>query len=118
MNTKNLFPFVFIGLLAIGFIQMPNITGKWFGYLKFPNGDSAKFVYDFKVKEDELSGSMTGPDGTVAIEGGTIKDSIFRFYVYGMRGEIFGVGRYYGDSIGMNLDTSRMFLHVSLKRLQ
>jgi hypothetical protein len=107
-----------LGFFTIYFVQTPNMTGKWIGFLKIPTGDSIKMIYNFQVKGEKLFGSMQGPEGTGSIEDGKIKDSLFSFIIQGTK-TASNSGKYYGDSIGDDISlTGGMKFHVTLRRTE
>jgi hypothetical protein len=112
-----------ISLLAVSFfatyfLQTPGMSGKWVGFLKAPNGMSVQMIYDFQVEGQVLTGSQQGPDGTLTIEDGKIKDSLFSFTATGLQ-SAYQSGKYYGDSISLNVVLANgMNFHLTLKRTE
>jgi hypothetical protein len=52
-------------------LHAANLSGKWKGKIEV-NGESIDLVYDLKADGDKLTGSVTGPIGTLKLEKGKI----------------------------------------------
>jgi len=108
-----------IGFLSLCFTAIQDVSGKWSGYLKLTNRDSARLVYNFNVNKEKLSGSLEGPDGTVSFTDGSIKDSILSFHVMGgAEGDALHTGKYYGDSIILQVGIHEMAYVIKLVRVK
>jgi hypothetical protein len=60
-----------IGLfLAAAFAA--DVTGKWAGDVPGRGGEAAPSTFTFKQEGDKLTGSMTGPQGDIAIKDGKV----------------------------------------------
>ena len=96
-----------------------NLTGKWVGHLPVPHStkDSVAVIYNLEQAGDSLTGSLTGPDGTLAINGGKVVGDKFSFGIMsGMHGATID-GVYLGDSLRSNITlTSGTVLHLTLMR--
>jgi hypothetical protein len=76
MKLKTL---VLIMLLAASPAMAADVEGTWTGSVDTPNGAVA-VAYTFKAEGDRLTGSTTGPDGTVIpISNGTIMGNKISF---------------------------------------
>ena len=49
-----------------------DVTGKWTGDMPGRGGDTTPTTFTFKAEGDKLTGSMTGPQGDIAIKDGKI----------------------------------------------
>ena len=103
------------------FVITSNISGKWVGKYKFSgDDDSITLSYDFKLDSTDqtiLLGSCTGPDGTVPITNGKINGSEFSFDIVG-NSTAHQSGKYYRDSIGIDLIIGDLKAHSTLKRVE
>jgi len=115
MKKIILLSFIVIACFAYCIPDFTDMTGKWKGYLKAPSGDSTVFTYVFKVDGEKLFGTAYGPDGSLPITDGIIKDSVFSFSLTGQR-TVDVTGKYFGDIINMNFDPKGRNLHMTLKR--
>jgi hypothetical protein len=105
--------FLVAGFAFLSFKQTPGIAGKWYGFIKGPhgeiakgpNGEVAKFVYDFNVNGNQFTGIAQGPDGSLTIKDGKINNSTISFYMLSSlkEGYIGNTGKFYGDSILLNV---------------
>jgi len=95
-----------------------DLTGKWAGTLKTPDGSEIAILYNFKVDGGKLTGTADSPQGTVDISDGKITgdDITFSLSVGGV--DVKHVCKYYaaGDSISVNIDYNSMKMHTTLTR--
>jgi hypothetical protein len=49
-----------------------DVTGKWTGDMPGRGGDTMPTTFTFKAEGDKLTGSMTGPQGDIAIQDGKV----------------------------------------------
>jgi hypothetical protein len=96
------------------FAQAPatTLTGKWSGPVEV-HGTKSILAYTFAVKDEKLTGDMTGPQGTMPLENGTFKDSVLSFDVEGIPHHS---GRFYGDSVTLDVKVREEKYHLVLKR--
>lgn len=97
-----------------------DISGKWSGTVKTPDGSSIDLTYIFKVDGDKLSGTAQANGGPQAISECKINGADFSFSVPGDDGgPIPHTAKYYadGDSIAMNIIYKDVKLHATLKRV-
>jgi len=95
-----------------------DLTGKWTGTLKTPDGGEFPINYTFKIDGDKLTGTGTTPSGDVAIENCKITGADFSFTVPFNGTDIKNTGKFYaeGDSVSLNIDFNGMAMHSTLKR--
>ncbi len=120
MNKAKITPLI-ITIISLSFCipYLMDISGKWSGFMKIPTGDSVKMIYDFKQNGEKLTGSVQGPDGTLPISDGIIKDSVFSFALAGQaEGAMVQTGKFYGDSISTDLEIHGMKFHLKLLKVQ
>jgi hypothetical protein len=66
-----------LGLVAAAFAA--DITGKWVGDMPGRGGDTTSTTFTFKQDGDNLTGSMTGPQGDIAIKDGKVAGDAVSF---------------------------------------
>src|ERR1700761_1045823 len=95
-----------------------NLTGKWVGHLPVPHStDSVAVIYNLEQAGDSLTGSLTGPDGVLEIQGGKVMGDKFTFNIMsGAHGAAID-GVYLGDSLRSNITlTGGKVLRLTLLR--
>ncbi len=106
--------------VIVCFAIVADLTGKWTGVVKVPQGDDVTLSYDFKVAGDSLTGTGKSSNGnTVKIYDGKIKGNDFTFKVTTSEGTVIPhAGKFYpeADSVGLDLDANGMKFHTTLKR--
>ena len=105
-------------LLCVAFCMAAalDLTGKWTGDLNTPSG-SFPLTYNFKVDGEKLTGTVEGPDGTVDIDSGVIKNNDFKFNITIGSGEtIHSTGKYLGDSTTVDFEAMGDKMHIKLLR--
>jgi hypothetical protein len=60
-----------VGLFAAAAFAA-DVTGKWTGDMPGRGGDTTPTTFNFKADGDKLTGSMTGPQGDIAIQDGKV----------------------------------------------
>jgi hypothetical protein len=60
-----------LGLFAAAALAA-DVTGKWTGDMPGRGGDTTPTTFTFKAEGDKLTGSMTGPQGDIAIKDGKV----------------------------------------------
>ena len=96
-----------------------DLSGKWTGNVKTPDGEEATLTYNIKVDGDKLTGTAESNGNVVSIDSGKIKENDFTFKVTTTEGVVVPhTGKYYpeADSISMNLDYNGAKMHTTLKR--
>jgi len=112
-STATLVCICFFVCLAV----VADLTGKWGGALKTPNGD-LPVKYTFKVDGDKLTGSADSDQGSLPIADGKISGNNFTFTL-DFNGTILkNVGKFYGDSVTIDIDYQGTNLHGLLKRIE
>jgi hypothetical protein len=99
-----------------GFAAIANLEGKWTGLLITDQGDEYPLLYNFKMDGDELTGTAKTPKGVLPINDGKITGNTFTFNVIISGMEIDHSGRFYGDSVGVDLSMGEARSHATLKR--
>ena len=99
-----------------GFATVENLNGKWTGTLKTDQGDEYQLLYNFKINGTELSGTAKTPKGELPINDGKITGSTFTFNVMINNMEIDHSGKFYGDSVGVDISMGDIKSHATLTR--
>ncbi|MDB5008567.1 MAG: hypothetical protein JWQ84_119 [Mucilaginibacter sp.] len=100
----------------VGFATIENLNGKWTGTLKTDQGDEYPLLYNFKIDGDQLTGTAKTPKGDMPINDGKITGSTFTFNVIVSGMEIDHCGKFYGDSVGVDISMGDAKSHSTLKR--
>lgn len=95
---------------------MADLTGKWKGAFKTPNGEFP-IAYTFKVDGEKLTGSATSRQGDIPITDGKISGVNFVFNIDYNGTPLKNVGKFYGDSITIDIAMGANPLHGVLKRV-
>lgn len=92
-----------------------DLTGKWTGVLKMANND-LPVTYNFKVEGDKLTGNAEAPQGVLPLMEGKISGTEFSFNLDFNGMPIKHTGKYYGDSIAIDVEFNGSKVHATLKR--
>ena len=101
------------------FAIVADLSGKWMGTVKGPDGSDILLTYIFKADGDKLSGTVQqqGDSGAAQIDSGKINGNNITFSVTTSDGTVIPHnGIFYGDSVGMNFNYNGMKFHTTLKR--
>lgn len=103
---------------AVCFAMVGDLTGKWTGTLKTPDGNEFPLTYTFKADGDKLTGTASSPHGDLPFTDGKITGSDLSFTLSFDGMDIKNTGKFYpaADSIGMDIDFNGMKMHTTLKR--
>jgi hypothetical protein len=107
----------FVCCFMVCFAAIADLSGKWTGMIKTPDGNDLRINYVFKVDGDKLTGTAQGDGSPTSIDSGKISGNDFSFSVSNPQGTVFKhTGRYYGDSVSMNIDVNGTKIHATLIR--
>jgi len=95
---------------------MADLTGKWTGAVQTPNGDFP-VSYTFKVDGAKLTGTADSEQGSMPITDGKVDGANFSFGLDFNGTALKTTGKYFGDSIVINVDYQGTPLHGVLKRV-
>lgn len=109
-STALLFCFV------VCFALVADITGKWTGSIKTPDGQELPVTYNFKVDGDKLTGTADSPQGSVTIDNGKITGDVFSFKVTVDGTDYPHTGKAYADSCAMDIDFGGQKMHFIVKK--
>ncbi|RKR83723.1 hypothetical protein BDD43_3937 [Mucilaginibacter gracilis] len=107
----------FVCCFTICLAVVADLSGKWTGSLKTPNGDFA-LNYNFTLSGDKVTGTAETPQGTINITDGKVTGNDFTFNVDVNGMPVPNTCKYYpeGDTISLTLDYSGYKMHSTLKR--
>jgi hypothetical protein len=88
-----------IALLTVT-ARAADVTGKWSGQVP-SRGETATATFTFKVDGDKLSGTMTGPQGDVALQEGKVSGDQISFSMTGGNAKVLFQGTVAGNEIKM-----------------
>jgi hypothetical protein len=104
------------GGLMVCLAVMADLTGKWTGAVKTPNGDFP-VSYTFKVEGEKLTGTADSEQGSMPITDGKVNGTNFSFGLDFNGVALKTTGKYLGDSITIDVDYQGTPLHGVLKRV-
>jgi hypothetical protein len=96
-----------------------DLSGKWTGVVKTPDGQDVTLTYVMKVDGDKLTGTGEANGNTVTINEGKIIGNDFTFKITDTEGSVIPhSGKFYpeADSVSMNIDYNGAKMHTTLKR--
>jgi hypothetical protein len=95
---------ILVACLAIAMLTVTaaaaEVSGKWSGQVP-GRGDATAATFTFKVDGDKLTGTMTGPQGEVALQEGKVSGDQISFAMTGGNAKILFHGTVAGDEIKM-----------------
>ena len=94
------------------------MSGKWTGLLKTDQGEEYALLYNFKIDGDTLTGTAKTPKGILPIYDGKVSGDSFTFDVVINHLEIDHSGKFYGDSVGVDISLGDQKAHATLKRAE
>ena len=97
-----------------------DLSGKWTGMVRTPDGNDLQLNYVFKIDGDKLTGTGQGNGEPVPISDGKVAGDVITFKVTSNEGEVYPhTGKYYaqGDSIAMDIEVNGTRFHSTLKRV-
>jgi hypothetical protein len=96
-----------------------DMSGKWIGSLKDPDGNDHTLHLVFKVDGEKLTGTAQAEGDPLNIDEGKVTGNDFSFKVTDHQGEVIPVyGKYVaeGDSVSLNFEQNGAKFHLTLKR--
>jgi hypothetical protein len=79
-----------------------DVAGKWTGEVPRRGGEMAMTTFVFKAEGDKVTGTMSGPQGDVALQDVTVKGDQISFSTMGGNAKILFKGTVFGDEIKMS----------------
>ena len=117
MKTRIFATFLFLICFFYASATTENLNGKWTGLLKTDQGDEYPLLYSFKIAGTELTGTAKTPKGELPLNDGKITGDKFTFNVIISNMEIDHEGKFYGDSVGVDISLGDAKSHATLKRV-
>jgi len=117
MKTRIFATFLFLTCFFYASATTENLGGKWTGLLKTDQGDEYPLLYTFKIDGNALTGTAKTPKGDLPINDGKITGDKFTFDVIISNMEIDHEGKFYGDSVGVDISLGDAKSHATLKRV-
>jgi hypothetical protein len=119
MNTKILKGVALMACFIFCITFPPDLSGKWNGEMKGPQGRKYAVTYIFKINNNSLSGSFEDDTETMDISEGRANGDDLNFSTVNQQGGMLvHTGKYLtgGDSISMNIIMDGKKLHTTLYR--
>ncbi|MBS1532975.1 MAG: hypothetical protein JSU01_21930 [Bacteroidetes bacterium] len=120
MKRRTLISAALIGCFAVFLAAaIADMSGKWKGSLKDPDGNDHQFHLVFNVNGDKLTGTAQAEGNPLDINDGKVTGDNFSFNVKDDDGNVIPVdGKYItqGDSISLNFSENSMKYHVTFVR--
>ena len=116
MKKKILTTAAFLCCFMVCFAIVLDLTGKWTGTVKTPDGTEIPLSYNFKVDGNKLTGTAESPQGSVPVDEGKIDGNNFTFSVTVDGNAYPHTGKLYADSCGLDIDFGGQKMHTTLKR--
>ena len=89
---------VLLVLSLVGLGGAPDLSGRWEGKVKGPDGDDISLVYVFKVDGDKLTGTVESRMGQVSLTDGKVIGDAFSFNVQVGDSVITNEGKFKDDT--------------------
>jgi hypothetical protein len=99
-TMNRVFSIVGLALILLGSLMAADVAGKWAGEVP-SRGEMAKATFVFKVDGGKATGTMTGPQGEVALQDVTISGDQISFSSTGGNAKILFKGTVSGDQLKM-----------------
>ena len=87
--------------LTAGLMAAADVSGKWTGEMPSRGGEMVATTFTFKADGDKLTGTMSGPQGEVALQDGKVAGDKITFSMTGGNAKILFEGAVAGDEIKM-----------------
>ena len=118
MKRKLLTTTLLICCFLASFATITDFSGMWTGTLKTDTGEMYPLLYNFRVDGDKLTGTAKTPKGDLPIDDGKVTGTDFKFTVTLGNMEIEHSGKFYGDSVGVDIAVNGTKAHTTLLRKQ
>ena len=102
--------------VAVCFAAVTSLNGQWTGTLTTDDGTQYPLNYNFKVDGDKLTGTVKGPHGDLPLVDGEVHGSDFSFTVNLMKMHLLHTGKFYPDSVSLNIESDDSKIHTVLMR--
>ena len=116
MKRNILIPIMVLCPVMVTLAAVIDLPGKWSGPFTGLDGNIYTLSYNFKVDGNKLTGTADWPEGTVLIDEGKIDGADLAFKL-NFDGEIIPhTGKYYKDSVAMDIVLNDKKMHFTLKK--
>ena len=121
-NKKNTMKKLFLmlailpGSIAFCLAATASLNGEWKGILKIDDDTQYPLQYNFKVDGDKLTGTAKGPNGDLPITDGEVHGTQFTFNVDINKMHLLHVGKFYTDSVSLDIENGDDKAHTTLER--
>jgi hypothetical protein len=105
------------GCVLASLAVIADLNGKWVGQVSM-QGNDIPLTYTFKVDGDKLTGVAESSYGPSAIENGKVKGDSITFTTNVSGYEIPQAGKFYKDSVSLDIEVQGSKLHTVLTRAQ
>ncbi|MBS1524494.1 MAG: hypothetical protein JST19_02530 [Bacteroidetes bacterium] len=119
MRKKTLLTVTLACLAFVAFAAIADLSGKWKGSLKDPDGNDHPIHLVFKVDGDKLTGTAQADGPALDIQEGKVTGNDFAFHVTDPDGNVIPVdGKYVaqGDSVSLNFQENGSKFHLTFVR--
>lgn len=117
MKKKTLTLFLLLSAFAIFVAAVSDLSGKWSGKLIAADGTEYPLLYNLSLAGDSITGTAKSPQGEFPIEEGKLDTAGFHFKVTVNGLDIPHSGKFYGDSVGMDISLNGSGVHTTLVRV-
>lgn len=115
MKRKILTAAFAVAALGLAAFAAADLNGKWNAQLDF-NGQTLPVTSVYKVDGEKLTGTVESPYGVSDIQNGKFKNDSLHYSINVQNIEIPVNGKFYGDSVGINMEVQGQLYHATLKR--
>ena len=116
MKKKTFILVSFLSVFAVFMASTSDLSGKWYGKLISADGTEYPLLYNLNLVGDSITGAAKSPHGEFPIEGGKLDTAGFHFKVTVNGLDIPHNGKFYGDSVGMDISLNGAGVHTTLLR--
>ncbi|HMG07952.1 MAG TPA: hypothetical protein VK609_05540 [Mucilaginibacter sp.] len=116
MKRKFLTTALLVCCFLASFATIADFSGMWTGILKTGTGEVYPLQYNFKIDGDKLTGTAKTPKGDLPIDDGKVTGTDFKFTVMLGDMEIEHTGKFYDDSVGVDIAANGTKAHTTLLR--
>ncbi len=97
-------------LVALASVSAADLTGKWKGDMKTPDGNALEINFNFKVNGEKLTGTVANTYGEEEITEGSVKGDAVNFVILAGGGafKLIYKGKVVGEDIKFNVTIGDM----------
>lgn len=105
---------LFLCAFAIFIVAHADLSGKWAGKLIAADGTKYPLLYNLSLVGNSIIGTAKSPHGEFPIEDGKLDIAGFHFKLTVNGLDIPHSGKFYGDSVGMDISLTGSGVHTTL----